>query len=108
MGAAHSYCNVRRRKTKFLPMFCHNAKNYDTHFLIQALKQTPVFEGKRVHVSGLAENTEKFKTLTINHITFLDSAAFLNCKLEHLASDLAKTPNYPYSILDQVSLYKET
>ena len=104
LGAAHKVCNLNRQTRKHIPLFCHNLKNYDSHFLIHALS---VNNPNIRTVTALPQNTEKFKTFQINSLHFLDSAAFLNCKLEDLANDLNAIPNYAYSILDQTLLYNE-
>ena len=36
-GAAHESCNLRCRKPKFTPVFFHNLKGYDAHFIVKAL-----------------------------------------------------------------------
>jgi hypothetical protein len=104
LGAAHAGCNLKRRTYERIPLFCHNAKNYDSHFIIRALFKND--QKKRInHVDGLAESTEKMKTLEINNFYLLDSRAFLNCSLDQLAKDLNKIPNFPYRILDQLQLH---
>jgi len=35
-GAAHSACNLNYQAPKFIPVFCHNMSNYDTHLFIKA------------------------------------------------------------------------
>jgi hypothetical protein len=41
LGPAHSICNLLRKDNTFkLPLYCHNAKNYDHHFIIKALKHS--------------------------------------------------------------------
>lgn len=101
IGAAHRTCNLLRQEKMRIPLFCHNAANYDSHFILSALKNNV----KIKRLSGLPTNTEKFKTITMNHYCFLDSFAFLPVSLDNLASDLNKTPGFAYSILDQADLY---
>ena len=36
-GAAHTICNLNFRKPKFTPVFIHNLKGYDSHFIVKAL-----------------------------------------------------------------------
>lgn len=107
LGAAHSACNILRRQYQTVPMFCHNSKNYDSHFIFQALK---LRNGDGTHpitkLNAIAENTEKFKIFNINNFCFVDSAAFLNVSLQNLADDLNRTPLYEYSILNQTELYQ--
>ena len=39
LGAAHNLCNRNRRENYKIPVFFHNFSGYDSHILIQALKQ---------------------------------------------------------------------
>ena len=102
LGASHQICNINRKRTKKIPLFCHNTANYDGHFIVRALSK----KNKDIKIiRALPHNTEKFKTFEINSWQFLDSAAFMNCKLEDLANDLHSIPSFEYDILDQMNLY---
>jgi len=103
IGPAHRHCNLMRREKLQIPLFCHNSSNYDSHFILAALNN----DVKIKHVSGLPTNMEKFKTISINSFCFLDSFAFMSSRLEDLANDLKRIPNFSYSILDQADLYSE-
>ena len=38
MGAAHNYCNFHRSDTRLkIPVFFHNGKGYDSHFIINEI-----------------------------------------------------------------------
>jgi DNA polymerase type B, organellar and viral len=101
LGAAHNSCNLNRSVRVEIPLYCHNLQGYDSHFILQSLRND-----KRIkNVSALPYNTEKFRTFIINSYHFLDSLAFLNALLAELVSDLASTPNFDFPILDQMKLY---
>jgi hypothetical protein len=91
MGAAHNKCNLLRRKTKKVPLFCHNFSSYDSHLLVRAL------DNPRVHkVRGLPSNSEKFRTLELNIWSCIDSMSFLPGSLASSVDDLVKSGhNFP-------------
>lgn len=103
LGAAHSQCNLQRQEAKFIPMFAHNSANYDSHFIIEAMK----YDSNIEFIRALPTNTEKFKTFELNCFRFIDSIAFLNSSLDNLANDLHTVPNFTYKILDQSGIYSD-
>ena len=53
-GAAHKMCNIRYHFINMkIPVFCHNMKGYDSHFII---KQAHAFEARKINV--IASNSE--------------------------------------------------
>ena len=45
LGAAHNNCNLNRNYYKFkIPVFFHNGKGYDAHFIIQELSNIEQIE----------------------------------------------------------------
>jgi len=102
-GAAHNLCNLNRRVNKNIPMFCHNLQGYDSHFIMQCLKK----DGRITNVKGLAYNSERFRTITLNIFVFLDSLAFLHASLSELVNDLSQNKDHPFDILDQLNLYNK-
>ena len=99
-GAAHESCNLQCRKPKFTPVFFHNLKGYDAHFIVKALGKIPG------EIKCLANNEEKYisfsKMINVgewidkngklridwHEIRFLDSAGFMAGTLEVLAKHL--------------------
>ena len=85
-GAAHKRCNIRTRRTCKLPIFFHNLRGYDGHFITRALSRYP---GLDIKVIG--QGMEKYLTLSIGkYIVFKDSYQFLGSSLSTLADNLAK------------------
>lgn len=101
LGAAHNLCNLQRREKNTIPMFCHNLSGYDSHFLMQRFG----FAKKITSLSALPYNTERFRTITMNSFTFLDSLSFLNASLDELTNDLVQSSS-TFSIMEQLKLYK--
>ena len=94
LGAAHSSCNLRRRMRAKIPVFVHNFRNYDSHFIIKALSN-------KQELNGIAANMEKFRTLTVDKLAFVDSAELLPSGLADLV-DTARASNHGFEFLDQL------
>ena len=137
-GAAHNECNLLYRVPRFLPVFLHNLKNYDAHFIVKALGNVPG------NIKCIANNEEKYISFSkkfqvgekiVNdkivpewfEVRFLDSAGFMNASLASLVSNLAdenfietkkafkekwelfkKKGVFPYEWLDSVDKFKES
>ena len=111
-GSAHQTCNLKLRisaeKIK-IPVIFHNLKGYDSHFIMNELgkiikkeeyipdnvyikkdgKLVKCEEAERIPVSVIAQNAEKYMAFYIgNHLSFIDSLAFLNSSLDKLSSNL--------------------
>ena len=86
-GAAHRKCNLRLRRTCKIPVFFHNFKGYDSHFITLALSR---YGGEKIKVIG--QGMEKYIILSLGrYLVFKDSLQFLGCSLQTLADNLAKT-----------------
>ena len=137
-GAAHKECNLLYRVPTFIPVFLHNLKNYDAHFIVKALGCVPG------NTKCLANNEEKYISFSkkfqvgekiVNdkivpewfEVRFLDSAGFMNASLASLVGNLTddkfietkkafrerwelfkKKGVFPYEWLDSVEKFKET
>ena len=97
IGAAHFNCNLKRRARSKIPIFVHNFKNYDSHFIVKAMENVD-----KKDISALPLNMEKFRTLTLGKFTFLDSAELLPASLSALVNNLSKS-DHPFSFLDKFS-----
>ena len=82
LGATHSRCNLRRRERSKIPIYVHNLQNYDSHFIFHGLEHL----GDKRKLSDLPLNFEKFRTLTLNSVTFLDSMQVIPGSLAALVS----------------------
>ena len=117
-GPAHSKCNLRLKldpKKWQLPIFFHNLKGYDSHFIMQAVKD----EWKRVDC--IAHTTEKYMTFRLDNLIFLDSFQHMSSSLSKLAdslfsfnitqtyvnSEFVKKGVYPYEYVDDFSVFDE-
>ena len=78
----------------FIPVICHNMKNYDAHHILKHL--TPIFKDnpeKFANVKDIdviANNMDRYIGFQMGALRFLDSLQFLNASLETLVSNLTK------------------
>ena len=100
-GMAHSICRQKMMygyRTSYtddpsvgglaqwsVPVFFHNLKNYDGHFIIQWLHDLG-HGAEQVRV--IAQNTEKFVSISLPYVKFLDSFAFMTSGLSTLVDVL--------------------
>ena len=62
------------------------------------------FEEAPVKLQALARNQQRFRTLTINNMRILDSAAHLPSSLSKLADILRQDANHQYPLFRQSSI----
>jgi len=85
-GCCHQKCNINfNYKNYEIPTFFHNLKGFDGHLIIQGLKNMNF--GK---VDIIAQNFEKYMTISFGNFKMLDSFAFLASSLDNLSSNLLK------------------
>ena len=101
LGCAHAKC-IRNRRVDIIknpiPVFFHNLKGFDGHLIIQGLAKMN-FSNIRI----IAQNFEKYMTITVNQFRFLDSFAFLASSLDTLSSNLLKDGKENFKItLDKI------
>ena len=85
-GAAYNECNLTYRISKSgwkLPVVIHNLKGYDGHLIVNVLKN----EFGRVRV--IPQNMEKYLSLTVGQLKFIDSFQFTPKGLDVLAKTFA-------------------
>ena len=85
-GAAHVNCNLNFKEPNFIPLFFHNLKGYDAHFIIKNIKNE-LFEKCDI----IPQNMEKFIAFTLDYIHVLDSYQFLSESLDKLVNNLRKS-----------------
>ena len=107
-GCAHSKCNLAYQVKNCFPVFFHNLKGFDSHFIVREIRSNDC-----EYTSVIPLNREKFLTLSLNYkvelykkmektkkgkktktvynhynIQFLDSMSFLNTSLDKLSKTL--------------------
>lgn len=84
-GASHNGCNINfNYKNAKIPVVIHNFKGYDSHLVIQGIKNNI----KKIDCIPL--NTEKYLSVTLNKLVFIDSFSFLSSSLETLVNNIIK------------------
>lgn len=101
LGGAHQDCNLRRKNRYKVPIYAHNFSGYDSHFLFQAIAQS---ENHISELKAMAYNTEKFRTISVETFSFLDSMHFISDSLNNIVNDLTKS-NHQFPILKNSGLY---
>ena len=130
-GAAHSHCNIQKKRSYHIPVFFHNLRGYDGHLIMQGIHRYA--DEKRIKV--IPNNMEKYVSFQLGNLRFLDSLQFLGpgASLEKLAENLQEFPHlkqqfpqvwtfnqpeyldmlcqkgiYPYSYMTSFSRFEET
>ena len=85
-GPAHNFCNLRYHMPKKIPLFFHNLKNYDSHFILSNLKSNAFRK-----CTIIPQTMEKFISFSLDEIQVLDSCNFLSESLEKLVNNLRKS-----------------
>ena len=83
-GAAHFKCNLAFKHPKSIPVFFHNLEGYDSHLFMQHFGKY-----KKMGLSCIPTNSEKYISFTLAHLQFLDSLNFINEGLGKLVDNLA-------------------
>ena len=107
-GVAHNTCNLNyqlKPKSWKLPVIIHNLKGYDGHLIVKALKNE---FGK---VTVIPQNIERYLSLSVGRLKFLDSFQFTPKSLDELSKTLENdekgTPP-PIFALSVVKVYTHT
>ena len=94
-GAAHNQCNLlfryhtenqRKLQSFIIPVVFHNLRGYDSHLLLSEFGKH-----KNRRLFCIANNSEKFMTLSSNGLRFIDSMQFMASSLEKLVENLKCT-----------------
>ena len=130
-GAAHSHCNIQKKRSYHIPVFFHNLRGYDGHLIMQGIHRYA--DEKSIKV--IPNNMEKYISFQLGNLRFLDSLQFLGpgASLDRLAKNLSEFPHlkkqfpqvwtfgksddvqllcqkgiYPYSYMKTFQVFEET
>ena len=129
-GAAHSICNLNKKRSKHIPVFFHNLRGYDAHLIMRGIHRSA---GKK-QIKVIPNNMEKYVSFQLGSLRFLDSLQFLGpgASLNALAKNLTEFPHlteqfpqvwkmnatdlplltqkgvYPYSYIKDFQVFEET
>ena len=90
-GAAHSFCNLNKKRSLHIPVFFHNLRGCDGHLIMQGIHRYA--EERRIRV--IPNNMEKYISFQLGNLRFLDSLQFLGpgSSLDKLAKNLSEFPH---------------
>jgi len=92
-------CNLKYKLKTFIPVFFHNLKNYDSHFIIPLLSK---YGQQDCEISAIPNNEQKYisfsKKLKFKHngknityeLRFIDTFAFMASSIETLGENIKK------------------
>ena len=62
----------------------HNLRGYDGHLIIKNAYNATQSLDKHVDISEIPNNSEKFMSISIGYLRFIDSMQFMPCSLEKI------------------------
>lgn len=103
-------CNLKSKKNRFIPVFFHNLKGYDSHLILGSIKDEHQFDDKNRTIQIIPNNSEKYISFSYkeykekdykdeddqikkykyfsHEIRFLDSFSFMASSLDSLSKNL--------------------
>lgn len=80
LGKAHNSCNLLMRRKAFIPIYGHNAKNYEFHILVK------LFASRKIPMRIIPHTNEKYLTFSVRlfgtEMRMLDSYKLFASSLE--------------------------
>ena len=95
-GLAHESCNLNTRKahTSFVPILFHNFSGYDCHLIFEKLVNMATKKNIEVNENDIiAKSSEKYISVKIGCLKFLDRYRFLDASLDKLSTTLKSFPS---------------
>ncbi|CAG8625073.1 9444_t:CDS:1, partial [Paraglomus occultum] len=86
-GAAHNDCNLKLQITPWktpIPILFHNFRGYDSHLICESVGRS--VNAKQINV--IAETFERYKSMRVGQLRYIDSMQFMNTSLAKLAENL--------------------
>ena len=128
-GAAHNTCNLKLKiepwKTP-IPIVFHNFRGYDSHLVCESVGRSV----NAYQIKVIAETFERYKSMKVGQLKYIDSMQFMNTSLANLTKNLGDnhpitsqhfkdfSPEqislvyrkgiYPYKYIDLHNRFKET
>ena len=126
IGTYCNECNLNHTYKRFLPVYLHNLKGYDSHLFVKSLYEYGYREEKGENITCIPNNEEKYISFAKNikvgeyineddkvkdimyEIRFLDTLSFMACSIDSLSENLAvdcKTMEEKRSVFKNISEY---
>ncbi|GBB90325.1 hypothetical protein RclHR1_17230006 [Rhizophagus clarus] len=91
-GSAHRDCNLKFQiqawKTP-IPVIFHNFRGYDSHLVCESVGRS----ANALHIQVIAETFERYKSMKVGQLKYIDSQQFMNNSLANLTKNLGN--NHP-------------
>jgi hypothetical protein len=91
-GASHCDCNLKLQiqdwKTP-IPVVFHNFRGYDSHLVCESVGRS----ANAQHIRVIAETFERYKSMKVGQLKYIDSMQFMNSSLAKLTKNLCD--NHP-------------
>jgi hypothetical protein len=99
-------CNLKRQRQTFIPVFIHNASNYDSHFIVRQLGID------KDNITVIPSSSEKYIAFSKHisnrlYLRFVDTYRFMGESLEKLVNNLTRGHENLNSILYHTSLHMD-
>ncbi|GBC01024.1 hypothetical protein RclHR1_40310001 [Rhizophagus clarus] len=105
-GSAHRDCNLKLQiqawKTP-IPVIFHNFWGYDFHLVCESVGRS----ANALYIQVIAETFERYKTMKVDQLKYIDSQQFMNNSLANLTKNLGMTIQLPASTLKTLLLAKD-
>ena len=95
-GLAHKKSNLNTRKahTSFVPILFHNFSGYDCHLIFEKLVNMATKKNIKIKENDIiAKLSEKYRSVEIGCLEFLDSYRFLDASSDKLSTTLKSFPS---------------
>ena len=95
-GLAHNVCNLNTRKalTSFVPILFYNFSAYDCHLIFEKLVNIATKKIVEINENDIiAKSSERYISVKIGCLKFLDSYRFLDASLDKLSTTLNSFPS---------------
>src|SRR5438132_8036111 len=130
-GASHNLCNLKLQiehwKTP-IPIVFHNFRGYDSHLVCESVGQSV----NAHQIKVIAETFERYKSMKVGQLKYIDSLQFMNNSLANLTKNLngehpittkhftklgysldqialvSRKGVYPYDYIDSLNRFSET
>ena len=86
-GSAHSDCNLKLKIEPWkipIPVIFHNFRGYDSHLVCESVGKSANARNIRV----IAETFERYKSMKVGQLKYIDSMQFMNSSLAKLTENL--------------------
>lgn len=108
-GALHSKCNLKMRRSRFIPVFAHNLGGYDSHLFVKRLADTQgdvnciprneekyITFTKAVHVDVIEKGEDNRTVDVYSNLRFVDTINFMQASLEKLVGNMER-PDFKHT-----------